>query len=233
MPQGYQISNDSFPQQFQGSQFPSYLPTQAPIGSLRNARSQLPGLFDAGAFNKANNAYIDSNFANQSQVAATQGRAASNRAMLSGGRFGAGFAQASAMLPLYGQRNQQAAEGARFTAGMNAQRAGILAGLAGNISQAQLQNRGMLSQYGLGQQRLAQDNSQFNQQMNLQRDQFDWQKQQGMQDQRSRSAYRQLQFLQPDGPTSAFDPYALNDNVMAQQNAANYAQRRNQLAGYL
>lgn len=168
---GYQLSN--FPQQLQRADMPDYLRGGAPIGALKGARRQLGQLFDFDPIQQTGNQFIESNFRGQQASVNAAARAAQNRAMLSGGRVGASFAGASAMLPLYNQKNEMAANLARLQATMNSQRAGLLAQIAQGITGAQLQNRGMLANYGLGQQRLQQDESQFGRTYDLQRDQFD------------------------------------------------------------
>lgn len=231
---GYALSNDqASTNQFRAGQFPSWMGTKAPVGALKDARSQLPGLFDFNPIAQTGNQFIESNFNNASASTAASARAAQNRAMLSGGRVGASFAQGSAMLPLYAQRNQQAFQLAGLQGQMRGQQAGLLTQIAGGITNAKLQNRSLLGNYALGQQRLQQDESQFGRGLDLQRDQFDWQKEYQGRQLNSQSALRQLQYGQPEGPTSAFDPYALNDDYEAQNNMLKYRQRNQQLYGQL
>lgn len=165
--------------QFQSSNFPDWMSQKAPIGSLKGAQKKLGKFFNFDPIQQAGNQYINSNFEQQRAATGAAARAAQNRAMLSGGRVGASFAQASAMLPLYNQKNQQALGLAQLQGQMQGQRAGIHANLAQSIAQAKMGQRGLLSDYAMGQQRLGQDQRQFdsrmqleNQQLGLQRDQL-------------------------------------------------------------
>lgn len=232
MPNGYALS-DNGTQQFGASQFPSWMPTQAPTAALRGARKSLDSLFDFDPIAQTGNQYMQSAFNNQAATVGAASRAAQNRAMLSGGRVGSSYAGASAMLPLYQQRNEQSFKLAGLQGQMNAQRAGLGAQIAQGITSAQLGNRSLLGNYALGQQRLQQDESQFGRGLDLQRDEFDFQREFQNRQLNSQSALRQLQYGQPDGPTSSFMPYQLNDDIMAQNNANQFRQSRQQLYSQL
>jgi hypothetical protein len=158
--------------QMQSGDFPDWLPQKAPVGGLQRAQKQLKKFFDFAPIQQAGNAYIDSNFQQQRAATGAAARAAQNRAMLSGGRVGSSFAQASAMLPLYAQKNQQALGLAQLQGQMNSQRAGLNTSLAQSISQQRLGKQNLLADYAMGQQRLGQDQQQFDERMRLSNDQF-------------------------------------------------------------
>jgi hypothetical protein len=225
--------------QFQASNFPSWMQQQAPIGSLKRGQKQLGNifggaqqqigdlfggaqaelgrLFDFAPIQQAGNAYINSNFEQQRAATGAAARAAQNRAMLSGGRVGSSFAQASAMLPLYNQRNQQAlglaqlqgqmrgqqaglssnltGQQAGLTANLAGQRAGLNTNLAQSIAQSRLANRGLLSDYAMGQQRLGQDQRQFDQRLQMDQQGLDLQRAQF----NAANAARAMQAMGPGG----------------------------------
>lgn len=208
---GYQL--DSAPQ-MQSGDFPSWLPTQAPTAALRRARSQLPDLFNFDPIQQTGNQYIQGAFNQQANTAASAARAAQNRAMLSGGRVGASFAQASSMLPLYQQQNEQAFKLAGLQGQMQAQRAGLLAQLAQGISGAQAGNRSLLANYGLGQQRLQQDQNQFNSSQDLQRQYLNLARLRQQQDQQYR--YDAMNRGQPFSSTTInYDSTPFNPSMWA------------------
>lgn len=156
-----------FPSQMQASQFPDWMPQRAPTQQLKGSRRKLGELFDFDPIAQTGNQFLQSQMGQQMATTGAAARAAQNRAMLSGGRVGASFAQASAMLPMYAQQNEQAFKLAGLQGQMNAQRAGLDAQLAQGIAGARGQHTGMMSQYAMGQQRLAQDESQFGRDFDL------------------------------------------------------------------
>jgi hypothetical protein len=218
--------------QFQQSNFPDWMRLQAPVGSLRKAQNQLGSLFDFAPIQQAGNAYIDSNFQQQRAATGAAARAAQNRAMLSGGRVGASFAQASAMLPLYAQRNQQALGLAQLQGQMQGQRAGLNTSLAQSIAQSRLANRGLLSDYAMGQQRLGQDQRQFDERLRMDQQGLDLQRAQF----NAANAARAMQAMGPGGfvvnRNMAGQPLTPYDQQVEQRRGL-YEGQRQQLMGQM
>lgn len=146
--------------------FPSWLQNSG-TGALQQFQQQLPGYFNMGALRRQTNRAMDSNFEHQRAAMAAAATAAQNRARQAGGAVNASFAAAGGLTPLYQQKNDQNAKLAQMMAALRAQQAGIAGSAASNITSANLQHQGILSDYTLNAQRLAQQNSQFNQQLGL------------------------------------------------------------------
>jgi hypothetical protein len=162
-------------QQQQFNDFPDYL-SGNPNQNLQQFRGQINSLFNFKPIQQAGNAYIDSNFDQQRATAAAAAAASQRRAMQSGGQVGASFAQAGAMTPLYNQRNQQSLDLAKLFAQMQQSKAGLLGQVAGEMDTNALNRSGQQSQYGLAQQNMASQNSQFDQTFGLQEQEFGLQK---------------------------------------------------------
>lgn len=220
----------TYDNQMQSSNFPDWLPTRAPVGALKKAQGSLKNLFNFEPIQQAGNAYIDSNFQQQRAATGAAARAAQNRAMLSGGRVGASFAQASAMLPLYNQRNQQALGLAQLHGQMQGQRAGLNTSLAQSIAQSRLGKQGLLSDYALGQQRLGQDQRQFDERMRLEDEQMELQRAQF----NAMNAQNALKALGPGGfvinRDNAGTPISGTDRLM-QGRQNEYEMMRNSILG--
>lgn len=182
--------------QYQTADMPDYL-QQGANRNLRRFQGQIGGLYDFAPIQAAGNAYIQSNFDQQRAGAAAMAAAAQHRAMQSGGAVGASFAQAGAMLPLYNQRNEQAFNLAQLHGQMNMSQADLRGRTAGMMDNNSLQRAGMMSQYGLGQQRLASDNEQFDQTFGLQQQRFGLEQQQFGLQQRQFNAQIQQRMQQP------------------------------------
>lgn len=206
-----------FPNQF--SQFPDYL-SGSSSPNLQRFQGQINGLYNFAPVQATGNAYINSNFDQQRASAAAMAAASQRRAMQSGGAVGSSFAQAGAMLPLYNQRNQQSFDLAKLQAQMKESQAGLMGQTAGMMDNNSMQRAAQQSQYGMGQQRMASENSQFDQtfglqrdQLGLQRDQFGLQQRQFnaslMQRYRPQTSYN----LDRQGiPASAYDLQKKNEN---------------------
>lgn len=161
----------------QFSSFPDYL-SGNPNQNLQKFQQQLPGLFNFKPIQQAGNAFIQSNFDQGRASAAAQAAAAQSRAIQSGGQVGSSFAQSSASLPLYNQRNQQSLDLAKLLAQMRQSQAGLMGQSAGQMDNNSLQQSAQRNQYGLAQQNMASQNSQFADTFGLQQQQFGLQQRQ-------------------------------------------------------
>lgn len=159
----------NFPDQF--DDFPDYLKGNANT-NLAAFQKQIPKLYNFKPIQAAGNASINSNFDQGRAAAAAAATASSRRAMQQGGQSGSAFAQAGAMIPLYGQRNAQNLDLAKLFASMQESKAGLLGQTAGRMDDNALQRASQLSGYGMGQQRMGMEGDQFDQTMALNLDRF-------------------------------------------------------------
>lgn len=142
-----------------GSQdFPDFMRRGAPVGGLRNFRSQIGSMMDFSPVQQRADALQQMQMSAAKAAAGSAARAATNRAMLSGGQVGADFARASALQPFFRQQAQQNLD----LAGMNLQNRQAQAQMTGNITaqiaamrQANQQSR---RNYAVDAARLAQKN---------------------------------------------------------------------------
>lgn len=141
---------------------PSFL-AGANVGSLQRLQGQLPGLFNTKPLEQAYGNLASSNLDSGRALAAAAGASYSNRAAQSGAsRQGAGFAAAQAMLPIYGQNNQLMADLATKKLQAQTGQAGAGIDISKAVAQLLASRQGMLADYSLGSQRLAQQGQQFN-----------------------------------------------------------------------
>lgn len=161
----------------QFTDFPSYL-TGNPNQNLQAFQNRLPSLYNFKNIAATGNAFIQSNFDQGRASAAAQAAAAQNRAMQSGGQVGASFAQSSAMLPIYNQRNQQSLDLAKMQGQMRESEAGLYGQSAGQMDQNSMQRAAQQNQYGLAQQQMSSQNAQFQDTFGLQQQQFGLQQRQ-------------------------------------------------------
>lgn len=162
---------------FDPSDFPNYLGGN-PNQNLQKFQGQINGLYNFKPIQQQGNAYIQSNFDQQRASSAAMAAAAQNRAMQSGGQVGSSFAAAGGLSQLYNQRNQQSLDLAKLYAQMQQSKAGLMGQVAGEEDSNQLQRSGQQSQYGLAQQNMASQNSQFADTFGLQQQEFGLQKKQ-------------------------------------------------------
>lgn len=146
--------------------FPSWLQDSG-TGSLQQFQQQLPNYFNMGQLRRQTNRATDSNFEHARAAMMAAATAAQNRARQAGGAVNASFAAAGGLTPLYQQKNDQNAKLAQMMAALRAQQASLAGSAASNLTSANLQHQGILSDYTLNAQRLAQQKDQFNQQLGL------------------------------------------------------------------
>lgn len=181
--------------------FPSFL-GGSNIGGLQRLQGQLPGLFNTKPLEQSYQNLASSNLDTGRALAAAAGASYSNRAAQSGAsRQGAGFAAAQAMLPIYGQNNQLMADFATKKLQAQTGQAGAGIDLSSTMAKLLAARQGMLADYSLGSQRLAQGNQQFNQDLGFRNKQLAQQGSQFQQqlwwdqDQKSPARLAQLQSL--------------------------------------
>lgn len=151
---------------------PSYL-QQNPASASQSYLSQLPGMFNTSGLQSAYGNQEQSNWDSGSALAAAAANQYVQRAQQSGAStLGAGFAQASAMLPVYQQNASMQSDLQNKMLQYKAQQATIGAGLSGDIGRLQGQYQGTLSDYFLNQQKLQQQQQQFGDTFGLQQRQL-------------------------------------------------------------
>lgn len=134
--------------------------------------STLPGQFDTSGLQNAYKTQEASNWNSGSAIAAAASNQYTQRANQTGASsLGAGFAQASAMLPVYQQNASMQSDLQNKLLQYHSQQAQIGAGLASDIGKQQGQYQSTLSDYFLNQQKLQQQQSQFGQTLGFQQQQ--------------------------------------------------------------
>lgn len=140
---------------------PSYLQTQ-PWQSSQNQLNQLPGQFNTSGLKASYGQQEAQNWSQGSALAAAAANQYVQRARQSGAStLGAGFAQASAMLPVYQQNADMNTQLQNQLLQYHTQQAQIGAGLSGDIGRLQSQNQSTLADYLTTQQKLQQSQSQY------------------------------------------------------------------------
>lgn len=155
---------------------PSFLQSQ-PWQSSQNQLNQLPGQFNTSALRNSYGQQEAQNWSQGSALAAAAANQYVQRARQSGASpLGAGFAQASAMLPVYQQNAEMNSDLQNKLLQYHTSQAQIGAGLSGDIGRLQSQNQSTLADYFLNQQKLQQSQNQFGQSLGLQYGQLAQQK---------------------------------------------------------
>jgi hypothetical protein len=151
---------------------PPYLQSQ-PWQTSQNYLNGLGSMFSTRGIANDTQALNQQTWNSGSAIAAAAANQYRQRALQTGASsLGAGFAQASAMLPLYGQIAQNNLDLGKLRLQSQAQQAQIGASLAGDIGREQGQYQSTLADYFLNQQKLAQQQSQFGQTLGLQQQQL-------------------------------------------------------------
>lgn len=143
------------------STVPSYLQTQ-PWAASQSYLNQLPGMFNTSGLKNSYQTLENQNFNQGSALAAAAANQYVQRARQSGAStLGSGFAQASAMLPVYQQNAQMNQQLQQQLLQYHSQQAQIGAGLSGDIGRLQSGYQSTLADYLTTQQKLQQSQSQF------------------------------------------------------------------------
>lgn len=143
------------------STVPSYLQTQ-PWAASQSYLNQLPGMFNTSGLKNSYQTLENQNFNQGSALAAAAANQYVQRARQSGAStLGAGYAQASAMLPVYQQNAQMNSDLQNKLLQYHSQQAQIGAGLSGDIGRLQSGYQSTLADYLTTQQKLQQSQGQF------------------------------------------------------------------------
>lgn len=134
---------------YQYGDFPEWMQRRAPVGQLRKMQGQLPGLFDTQGIQDAWSNLSGQQMSSAKASAGAAARSAENRAMLSGGRVGAGFAAASALLPHFRQQAQQQLDLEGLKAQIRGNQAQLGAQLASGIAGLQDARMGRQTNYAI------------------------------------------------------------------------------------
>lgn len=147
-------------QQF--SNFPSYLPQQAPTKPLQQFQQTLPSYFNTKPLTRSVNTLNQQIGSAGMAAAATAGAQSRARALAGGGSgLGSGLAAGSTMLPFARQQSQNLMELERLKAALRAQQAGMAGDTARGIAGMDANHMGLLSDFGLAQQRMARSADEF------------------------------------------------------------------------
>lgn len=146
---------------------PSFLQGN-PWQASQSYLNQLPGQFNTSGLQKSYQQQEAGNLSQGSALAAAAANQYVQRAHQSGAStLGAGFAQASAMLPIYQQNAEMNSDLQNKLLQYHTQQAQIGAGLSSDIGRQQGQYQSTLADYLMGQQKLQQQQSQFGQSFGL------------------------------------------------------------------
>lgn len=142
------------------TQFPSYL-NGPQTGELQQAYRSIPKAFDTTGVQNAYQGSMAMNLAQAKTTTGAMGRAAESRAFQSGGKVGASFAAADAMLP-YFQQNQSMLGDLEDYKLRSAQSAlAARTGIGNSLAGFRQGNQGMRMQYDLAGQARDQQGGQF------------------------------------------------------------------------
>lgn len=135
--------------------FPSWLQGNG-TAPLTQLQGELGKFYNFAPIRKTATRSIDSNFNMARTAAAAAATGAQNRAAQQGGAVGADFARAGALTPLFNQKNQMNTQLAQIQAAMRQAQAQQRGTIAGQLTSAELQHQGILSDYTTREQALQQ-----------------------------------------------------------------------------
>lgn len=146
---------------------PPYLQNN-PSAASQGYLAHLPAMFNTGGLKSAYQQQSQQDYNQGSALAAAAANQYTQRANQTGAsNLGAGFAQASAMIPVYGQQADLMGEYQKQRLSYLGQQAQIGAGLTGDIGRQQGQYQANLADYLTNQQKMQQQQSQFGQTFGL------------------------------------------------------------------
>lgn len=140
--------------------FPSYL-NGPQAGELQSLYRQAPGAFNTQGVEDSYQNQMGMNLAQAKTTTSAMGRAAESRAFQSGGKVGASFAAADAMLPYFQQNQQQMGDLADYKLRAAQSRLAAQTGIAGQLAGLRQGQQGMQMQYDIAGQNRAQQGGQF------------------------------------------------------------------------
>lgn len=143
---------------YQFGDFPEWMSQGAPVGGLKQYKGQLNDFYNFDPIRSSYDQMAQMQRSSMGASTAAAANAATNRAMLSGGRVGSSFAQASAMLPLMRQQASQNLELGALQAQMMNQKSNAALQAASQIAGLRQQTRGMRQNYAVDAARMAQKN---------------------------------------------------------------------------
>lgn len=138
--------------------FPDFMRRGAPVGGLRNFKQSIPGAFDFSPIQKSFDTMQQGQMSAAKAAASSAARAATNRAMLSGGQVGSDFARASALQPFFRQQAAQNLDINQLRSQMAQNQAALTGQVVGQIAAMKQQNRTNRQNYAVDAARLAQKN---------------------------------------------------------------------------
>lgn len=142
-----------------GSQdFPDFMRQGAPVGGLRNLRQNLGQYFDFNPIQQSFDTMQQGQMSAAKAAAGSAARAATNRAMISGGQVGADFARASALQPFFRQQAAQNLDVQGLRSQMAQNQAQLSGQLAGQIAALRAQRQTNRQNYAVDAARLGQKN---------------------------------------------------------------------------
>jgi hypothetical protein len=142
-----------------GSQdFPDFMRRGAPVGGLRAFKQSIPGAFDFSPIQQSFDTMQQGQMSAAKAAASSAARAATNRAMLSGGQVGSDFARASALQPFFRQQAAQNLDINQLRSQMAQNQAALTGQVTGQIAAMRQANRQSRQNYAVDAARLAQKN---------------------------------------------------------------------------
>lgn len=142
------------------TQFPSYL-NQNQTGALQQTYRQIPKAFDTSGVESAYNNQMGMNLAQGKATTGAMGRAAESRAFQSGGKVGASFAAADALLPYFQQNQSMMGDLADYKLRAAQNRIQAQGQIGGQLAGFGYQGAGQKLQYDLAGQERQQQGGQF------------------------------------------------------------------------
>lgn len=146
------------PDAYSSGDFPDFASQGAPVGGLRAFRKSLPGAFDFSPIQQSFDTMQQGQMSAAKAAAGSAARAATNRAMRSGGQVGADFARASALQPFFRQQASQNLDINQLRSQMAQNQAQLSGQVASQIAAMRQANQQSRRNYAVDAARLAQKN---------------------------------------------------------------------------
>lgn len=143
---------------YSSQDFPDFMRAGAPVGGLSRLNQNLGSFFDTSGLQNSFNTMQQGQMSAAKAAAGSAARAATNRAMLSGGQVGSDFARASALQPFFRQQAQQNLDFGQLTSQMKQNQAQLSGNLLSQIAGLRAQDRASKQGYATDAARLAQKN---------------------------------------------------------------------------
>lgn len=148
-------------QAYSSGDFPDFMSEGAPVQGLKEFRKSLGQYFDPTALQAALADLQSQQLSGGKAAAAANARAMTNRAMLAGGRVGAGASAASGLMPLYSRQAEETLDMNKLRAAMQQNQAELSGRMLQTIAGLKSQDQSNRMNYAMQAAQLAQQRYSF------------------------------------------------------------------------